>query len=209
MLRADSTVFVVDDDAAVLKAVERLLRAEGLEVAAFRSPREFLDCHDPGVPGCLVLDLSMPDLDGLALQRALAERGEARPTVFLSGHGDIPASVRAMKQGAVDFLTKPVNDADLLEAVRQAIARDLGARAKDTEMADLRSRLATLTPRELEVLGHVVAGRLNKQIAADLGTVEKTVKVHRARIMQKLRASSVAELVRIAVRAGAATAPDR
>jgi FixJ family two-component response regulator len=206
MGRPDGTVFVVDDDVAVLKAIERLLRTEGLNVVAFTSPREFLERHDPEVPGCVVLDLSMPELDGLDLQRTLAERNCGRPVVFLSGQGDIPASVRAMKQGAVDFLTKPVNDADLLAAIRHALDGDRAARSKQAELAELRRRLATLTPRELEVLGHVVAGRLNKQIAADLGTVEKTVKVHRAHIMQKLQVRFLAELVRLADRAGL-TAP--
>lgn len=206
---AEGTVFVVDDDDAVLRAIERLLRADGLDVAVFASPREFLERHDPSVPGCLVLDLSMPDYSGLDLQRALAERGQTRPAVFLSGQGDIPASVKAMKQGAVDFLTKPVNAAELLEAVRLAIARDIAARAKDAETADLRRRLATLTPREREVLGHVLGGRLNKQIAAEIGAAEKTVKVHRARIMQKLQVRSLAELVRLAERAGEPVTADR
>ncbi|MEW6037635.1 MAG: response regulator [Pseudomonadota bacterium] len=207
MRRPEGTVFVVDDEPAVLRAIERLLRAEGMNVVAFASPREFLERHDPEAPGCLVLDLSMPELDGLDLQRTLAERGQARPAVFLSGQGDIPASVRAMKQGAVDFLTKPVNDTELLNAVRHALARDLAARAKDAELAELRRRLALLTPRELEVLGQVVAGRLNKQIAAELGTVEKTIKVHRAHIMRKLQVRSLAELVRLADRAGMAASP--
>ncbi|MDD2769325.1 MAG: response regulator [Methylococcus sp.] len=207
MCRPEVTVFLVDDDPAVLKAIERLLRSEGLHVAAFGSPREFLEHHDPDTPGCVVLDLSMPDLNGLDLQRMLAEREPARPIVFLSGQGDIPASVRAMKQGAVDFLTKPVNDCDLLNAIRHALARDLATRAQHADQAEVRRRFAMLTPRELEVLRHVVTGRLNKQIAADLGTVEKTVKVHRARIMQKLQARSLAELIRLADKAGSAALP--
>ena len=158
--------------------------------------------HDPGAPGCLVLDVALPELDGLQLQQALAVSGCARPIVFITGRGDIPTSVRAMKGGAVDFLTKPVNDKDLLAAVRHAIEIDRLAREAQVEMDALRQRLARLTPREREVLGHVVAGRLNKQIAADLGTVEKTIKVHRARIMEKMAARSLAELVRIADRLG-------
>lgn len=209
MCRPEDTVFLVDDDPAVLKAIERLLRSEGLHVAAFGSPQEFLENHDPDAPGCVVLDLSMPELNGLDLQRTLAEREQARPTVFLSGQGDIPASVRAMKQGAVDFLTKPVNDGDLLNAIRQALARDRAARAQDADKAEVRRRLAPLTPREREVLSHVVAGRLNKQIAADLGTVEKTVKVHRAHIMRKLQVRSLAELIRLADKAGLTAPPER
>jgi RNA polymerase sigma factor (sigma-70 family) len=193
---------VVDDDAAVLKGLSRLLRSAGLAVATFSSPREFLDRHDPNAPGCLVLDVAMPELNGLELQRTLLARGHEPPIIFLTGHGDIPMSVKAIKRGAVDFLTKPVSDDDLLTAVRDAIEKDRRQRQARAEVADIQQRLATLTPREREVLEHVISGQLNKQIAADLGTVEKTVKVHRARVMAKMKVQSVAELVRLAERAG-------
>ena len=176
-----ATVFVVDDDPSVLRALTRLFTAAGFKARAFASPAAFLEQHDSAAPGCLVLDVALPGLDGLQLQQALTASGCARPIVFITGRGDIPTSVRAMKGGAVDFLTKPVRDEDLLTAVRSAIEADQLAREAQVEMDALRQRLATLTPREREVLVHVVAGRLNKQIAADLGTVEKTIKVHRAR----------------------------
>ena len=168
----------------------------------FPSPAAFLEQHDPATPGCLVLDVALPGLDGLELQQALAASGCARPIVFITGRGDIPTSVRAMKSGAVDFLTKPVDDEELLAAVRNAIEMDRRARVAQVELDALGQRLASLTPREREVLAHVVAGRLNKQIAADLGTVEKTIKVHRARVMEKMAARSLADLVRIAERLG-------
>lgn len=195
-------MFVVDDDPSVLRALPRLLSAAGLEARGFPSPAAFLEAHEPATPGCLVLDVALPGLDGLELQQALLAAECARPIVFITGRGDIPTTVRAMKNGAVDFLTKPVNDRDLLAAVRNAIEIDRLAREAQLEMDGLRQRLATLTPREREVLAHVVAGRLNKQIAADLGTVEKTIKVHRARIMAKMAARSLADLVRIAERMG-------
>jgi FixJ family two-component response regulator len=172
-----------------------------LEVSA-GSAQEFLERHDPRAPGCLLLDVSMPGLDGLDLQAALAARGSAIPIVFLTGHGDVPMTVQAMKRGALDFLTKPVDDADLLEAIRVAIQKDAAQRRAQAELDDILQRLATLTPREREVLAHVVSGQLNKQIAGDLGTVEQTIKVHRARVMEKMRAQSVADLVRMAERAG-------
>ncbi len=202
MTAASPTVCVVDDDPSVLRALTRLFTAAGLEARAFASPAAFLEQHDPAMPGCLVLDLALPGLDGLQLQQALTASGCARPIVFITGRGDIPTSVRAMKGGAVDFLTKPVRDDDLLTAVRSAIATDRRARAMQAELDVLGQRLASLTPREREVLAHVVAGRLNKQIAGDLGTVEKTIKVHRARIMEKMAARSLADLVRIAERLG-------
>jgi RNA polymerase sigma factor (sigma-70 family) len=193
---------VVDDDPSVLRALTRLLSAAGLETRGFPSPAAFLDAHDPATPGCLVLDVALPGLDGLELQQALAGSDCVRPIVFITGRGDIPTTVRAMKGGAVDFLTKPVNDSDLLAAVRNAIEIDRMARQAQVEMDALRQHLASLTPREREVLVHVVAGRLNKQIAADLGTVEKTIKVHRARIMEKMAVRSLADLVRVAERLG-------
>lgn len=195
-------VLVVDDDPAVLKSLSRLLQSADLPVVTFASPRQFLDRHDPALPGCLVLDVSMPGLNGLELQQTLAAKGSVRQVVFLTGHGDIPTSVQAMKQGAVDFLTKPVNADDLLKAVRAAIEKDRLQRETAAEVTAIRQRLATLTPREHEVLEHVVSGQLNKQIAADLGIVEKTIKVHRARVMEKMNVQSLAELVRLAERAG-------
>jgi FixJ family two-component response regulator len=202
MNHSPATVFVVDDDPAVLKSLARLLRSARMEVATFHSPREFLERHDPRAPGCLVLDVAMPGLNGLELQEALVAKGGALPIVFLTGHGDIPMSVQAMKRGAVDFLTKPVNDDDLLKAVGLAIEKDRSQRQARAEVTEIQQRLATLTPREREVMEHVVAGQLNKQTAADLGTVEKTIKVHRARVMDKMKVQSVAELVRLAERAG-------
>jgi FixJ family two-component response regulator len=195
-------VFVVDDDPSVLRALTRLLAAAGFEARGFPSPAAFLEQHDPAIPGCLVLDVALPGLDGLQLQQALTISGCARPIVFITGRGDIPTSVRAMKSGAVDFLTKPVDDEELLAAVRNAIGIDRRARMAQVELDALGQRLASLTPREREVLAHVVTGRLNKQIAADLGTVEKTIKVHRGRIMAKMAARSLADLVRIAERLG-------
>lgn len=201
------TVFLVDDDPSILRALTRLLRVGGHAVRAFRSPRDFLAQHDPAVPGCVVLDLAMPGLNGLDLQTALAASGCQRPIIFVSGHGDVPSSVRAMKAGAVDFLTKPVSEEILLAAIRRAIDRDRLMRQARAELQAIGERLYTLTPREREVLQHVVAGQLNKQIAADLGTVEKTVKVHRSRVMEKMGVRSLADLVRMAERFGiAATA---
>jgi FixJ family two-component response regulator len=197
---------VVDDDPSVLRALTRLLSAAGLEARGFPSPAAFLQAHDPAVPGCLVLDVALPGLDGLELQQALSAADCARPIVFITGRGDIPTTVRAMKGGALDFLTKPVNDGDLLAAVRNAIEIDRVARNAQVEMDVIRQRLASLTPREREVLAHVVAGRLNKQIAADLGTVEKTIKVHRARIMEKMAVRTLADLVRVAERLGVPSA---
>ena len=195
-------VYLVDDEPAVLKALSRLLRSAGFEAVAFVSAEEFLARIDPASEGCVVLDVAMPGLDGLALQEALASRGVELPTLFLTGHGDIPVSVRAMKRGAVDFLTKPVDDGVFLRAVREALERGRAGRADREEAAGVRARLARLTAREREVLVGVVAGRLNKQIASGLGIAEKTVKVHRGRLMEKMQASSVAELVRMADRAG-------
>ncbi len=196
------TVFIVDDDAAVLKSLTRLLRSARLNVVAFGSAQEFLEHHDPSASGCLVLDLAMPGLNGLELQEALTAKGSIIPIIFLTGHGDIPTSVQAMKRGALDFLTKPVNDGDLLKAVQVALAKDRIARLARAELDEIHQRLATLTPREREVLTHVVSGQLNKQAAADLGIVEKTIKIHRARVMEKMKVESLAGLVRLAERAG-------
>jgi FixJ family two-component response regulator len=193
------TVYLVDDDPGVLKALSRLLRARDYDVKPYSSPQLFLEEHDAAVPGCAVLDVSMPDLDGLELQRALtASAGSHRPVVFITGKGDIPTSVRAMKAGAIDFLTKPVKDKDLFEAISRAGARDAQSRRLHSELKSIQAKIETLTPREREVLVHVVAGRLNKQIAGDLGTVEKTIKVHRSRMMEKLGIRTVADLVRMA-----------
>jgi FixJ family two-component response regulator len=202
MTRESPTVFVVDDEESVRKALARLMRSAGFTVAVFGSPQEFLQARNPDTPGCLVLDLAMPGLNGLELQQTLAAQGPGWPIIFLTGRADIPMSVQAMKQGALDFLTKPVNDENLLAAVRNAIEKDRVGRQARAELAEIQRRLATLTPREREVLAHVVSGRLNKQTAADLGTVEKTVKVHRARVMEKMRAQSLADLVRLAERVG-------
>jgi FixJ family two-component response regulator len=196
------TVFLVDDDAGVLTALARLLRARGYDVRSYLSPQEFLANHDPAIPGCAVLDVSMPGLDGLELQQALTAAGSLRPVIFLTGRGDIPTSVRAMQAGAIDFLTKPVTDQDLLGAIARAEERDATSRQTRAELASIEAKIATLTPREREVLTHVVAGRLNKQIAGDLGTVEKTIKVHRGRMMEKLGVRTVADLVRLAEKAG-------
>ena len=195
------TVFVIDDDGPVRDALSRLLRAHRFAVAAFASPKEFLEHYNPDAPGCLVLDLKMRG-NGFGLQRTLREKGSSPPVIFLTGHGDIPKSVQALKGGAVDFLTKPVNDTDLLAAVRVAIEMDRARRQEQAELSEIRARLATLTLREREVLEYVVAGKLNKQIAGHLGTVEQTVKVHRAHVMQKMKVHSVAELVGLTQRCG-------
>ena len=204
MTAAAVTVFLVDDDAGVLKGLSRLLRAHGSEAQAFTSAKEFLASHDNSIPGCAVLDVSMPDLDGLELQESLTAENSQRPVVFLTGKGDIPTSVRAMRAGAIDFLTKPVSEADLMTAIARAVRVDSESRQLSSELESINARFARLTPREREVMTHVIAGRLNKQIAGDLGTVEKTIKVHRGRVMEKMCVRSVADLVRLAERAGIA-----
>ena len=196
------TVFVVDDYAPGRRSISRLLRAAGFAVTAFASAKEFLAQYDAEAPGCLVLDLAMPAVSGLELQGILADRGSLLPIIFLTAYGDIPKSVQAMKLGASDFLSKPVNDEDLLAAVRVAIEKHRALRREQAELSEIQARLATLTPREREVLEYVVAGKLNKQIAGELGTVEQTVKIHRAHVMQKMRVQSVAELVRLTERCG-------
>ena len=196
------TVFVVDDDAAIRKAVSRLLRSAGIAVTVFESPREFLAQYDPNTPGCLVLDLAMPGFNGLQLQTVLGERGSILPIIFLSGHGDVSKSVQAMKGGAFDFLTKPVNAKNLLPAIRAAIERGAVARREQAELSEIRARLDRLTPREREVLEHVATGKLNKQVAGDLGITEATVKMHRARVIAKMKVQSVAELARLTERCG-------
>jgi len=198
------TVFLVDDEPAVVKAVSRLLRTRGYSVCAYTSSREFLAQHDPAIPGCALFDVSMPDLDGLELQQAMTGEGFGRPVIFMTGKGDVPTSVRAMKAGAIDFLTKPVNDMEIFAALARAEKQDAHARQAQTEKASIKGKIATLTPRERQVLSHVVAGRLNKQIAGDLGTVEKTIKVHRSRVMAKLGVRTVADLVRLVGKVGLA-----
>ena len=207
MSEVSPTVFVVDDDPSVLKSLSRLLRSAGWQAATYSSPDEFLRQYDPAAPGCLVLDVAMPRVDGFELQRRLVDAGCPLPIVFITGHGDIPTSVRAMRAGALNFLAKPVNDDDLLGAVREAVETDGVARRAQRDMALVRERLATLTPRERQVLEQVVVGKLNKQIAGDLGTVEKTIKVHRAHVMEKMGARSLAELARMGERLGIG-APD-
>jgi len=195
--KLNSTVFVVDDDASVRKALARLMASVGYAVETFASAREFLERGRPqDTPGCVVLDVRMPGLSGLDLQQELKAFTPLLPIIFITGHGDIPSSVRAMKGGAVDFLIKPVHDQDLLSAVRQAIARNVEARERHKELRELQRRADTLTPREREVMVLVVRGLLNKQVAAELGTVEKTIKVHRARVIEKMGVESLAELVR-------------
>ncbi len=204
MSAASITIFIVDDEPPVVRALDRLLRAAGYEVRGFLSSRAFLEQHDPAIPGCAILDIAIDGMNGFELQRLLADSRCERPVVFLTGRGDIPMSVRAMRAGAVSFLTKPVNGEELLDAVRHALEKDRQTREARGRLIAIERRLATLTPREREVLKHVVSGRLNKQIAADLGTAEKTVKVHRGRMMEKMRIRSVAELVRICDQAGVA-----
>src|SRR5262245_19596713 len=194
------TAFLVDDDPGVLKALSRIVRTAGYETVSYSSAQAFLREHDPSTPGCAILDLTVPELDGLMLQEQLAKAGSERPIIFLSGHADIPASVQAMKAGAIDFLVKPVNRDKLLSAIEQAKDRDDKARQARSERQSIEAKLATLTQREREVLAHVIKGWLNKQIAAELGTVEKTIKVHRGRMMAKLAVHSVAELVRLTER---------
>ncbi len=207
MTSGTPVVFVVDDDASVLKGLKRLLCSAGFTSETFASATEFLDRYDQNAAGCVILDLAMPDFDGLQMQKALTERGSVLPIIFLTGHGDIATSVQAMKAGAVDFLTKPVTDEALFAAVHTAIQRCQALYRAREETAIIRCRVATLTPREREVLTHLLAGKLNKQIAADLGTVEHTIKVHRARVMQKMQARTLAALVRFAERAGIAATP--
>jgi FixJ family two-component response regulator len=198
MAEAESIVFIIDDDPLYRASAERLVRSVGFSVQGFESARDFLSSRRPNVPSCLVLDVRLPGLSGLDLQRELAEAGVHIPIIFVTGHGDIPMSVQAMKAGAVEFLTKPFRDQDFLDGIRHAIARDRIARRQHARNVDLRQRYESLSPREREVFKCVVSGMLNKQIADVLGTTERTIKFHRGRIMQKMQGKSLADLVRMA-----------
>jgi RNA polymerase sigma factor (sigma-70 family) len=198
MTEPESVVFVVDDDASIRKALDSLIRSVGLTVQLFGSAQDFLQAKRPGVPSCLILDIRLPGISGLDFQRKLSEAKIFIPIIFITGHGDIPMSVRAMKAGAVEFLTKPWHEQDLLDAIHVAIERDAQRRDQEKEIAMLRDRLEWLTPRERDVLPLVVSGLPNKQIAAEIGTSETTVKVHRGQLMRKMGAESLPDLVRMA-----------
>ena len=204
MGEAESIVFIIADDPLYLTSSERLVRSVGFSVQSFESARDFLSSRRPNVPSCLVLDVRLPGLSGLDLQRELAEAGVHIPIIFVTGHGDIPMSVQAMKAGAVEFLTKPFRDQVLLDAIRQAIGRDQVARQRHARTADSRRRYESLNPREREVFKCVVSGMLNKQIADEIGTTERTIKFHRGNIMRKMQVNSLAELVRTAEALGIA-----
>jgi FixJ family two-component response regulator len=198
MTNSAGVVFVVDDDASMRESLKNLIRSVGLRVETLSSAQEFLCAKRGDEPGCLILDVRMPGLSGLDLQKRMAEAGVDLPIIFLTGHGDIPMSVRAMKAGAVEFLTKPVRDQDLLDAVQQAVERDSAVRNQRMKLDGLRERFDSLTPKERDVMGKVVAGLLNKQIAGELKMSETTVKIHRHQVMEKMKAASLAELVRMA-----------
>jgi FixJ family two-component response regulator len=202
MTEPNPTIFVIDDDASLRKSLSRLLRSAGYTTEAFASAEEFLARDHYGGIGCLLLDVQMPGLSGMDLQKELNRADYHMPIIFVTGHGDIPMSVEAMKDGALDFLTKPFHDKELLQVIEKAIEKDTYARAEYDEILDIRRRIERLTLRENEILGYIITGMLNKQIACELGIAEKTVKVHRGRIMEKLCVASVAELVRLAEKAG-------
>jgi RNA polymerase sigma factor (sigma-70 family) len=197
MSESESIVFVVDDDPSVRSAIERLIGTVGLQVQLFGSAQEFLANKLPNVPSCLVLDIRLPGISGLGLQRQLVEANVQIPIIFITSHGDVPMTVRAMKAGAVEFLTKPFHDQDLLDAIHLALEKDRGRRQQEAELAALRERFESLSPREREVVAMVVSGMLNKQIAAQIGTAENTVKIHRSRAMEKMQANSLADLVKM------------
>ena len=197
-----SIVFVIDDDDSVRRALQRLIRSVGLRVELFGSAHEFLERDRPNIPNCMILDIRLPGMSGLDFQRRLAEAKIHIPIIFITGHGDIAMTVRAMKAGAVEFLTKPFNDQDLLDAIQHALEQDRVRRQQEAEIATLRERFESLTPREQEILPRVVSGLLNKQIAGEIGTTEATVKVHRSQLMRKMGSKSVADLVRMAERIG-------
>jgi FixJ family two-component response regulator len=205
VLEPDRLVFVVDDDAPLRESLRDLIHSVGLRVEAFASAQQFLHTKRPDVPSCLVLDVRLKGLSGLDLQKQLAEGDVDIPIIFITGHGDIPMAVQAMKAGAVEFLRKPFRDQDLLDAIQQALERDCRAREQRAEIAELRGRFDSLTPREREVMALVAAGLLNKQVAGELGTSEASVKVHRQHVMEKIGADSLAELVRIADKIGIPT----
>jgi len=205
MTEADAIVYVVDDDAAMRQSLQNLIGSVGLRVEAFASAQEFMRSKLTAGPGCLVLDVRLPGLSGLDLQKRMVEAGIEIPIIFITGHGDIPMTVQAMKAGAVEFLTKPFRDQDLLVAIQQALDRDRTGRQQRAEIDELHSRVDSLTPREREVMALVVTGLLNKQIAGELGTSEATIKIHRHQVMEKMSAGSLAELVRMADRLGIPT----
>src|SRR5437868_12479365 len=197
MAQEPPTIVVIDDDASVRKALDNLFRSVGLDVELFGSPQEFLQSKRPDRPGCIVLDIRFPGRSGLDMQREISSANTSLPIIFITGYGDIPMSVRAMKAGAVEFLTKPFRDQDLLDAVGVALEKDRARRANELRLAELRSRFDTLTARERQVLLLVIAGRLNKQIAGELGVSEMTVKMHRRQVMRKMQATGLAQLVRL------------
>jgi FixJ family two-component response regulator len=205
---ADAVVFVVDDDSSVREAIKSLIKSVGLRVETFETAQQFLGSKRPEVPGCVVLDVRLPGLSGLDLQRELAANDIQLPIIFITGYGDIPMSVTAMKAGALEFLTKPFRDQDLLDAIQKALERDRAARRQRMEIAELRDRFDGLTSREREVMRLVVAGLLNKQIAGELGNSEITVKIHRGQVMKKMGAGSLAELVRMTEKLGISAAKD-
>src|SRR5271166_199668 len=202
MAGTDSIVFVIDDDPSFRRSTQLLIESAGFDVNGFASAEEFLQSLRSNVPACLLLDVRLPRISGLDLQQELSKAGIQIPIIFITGHGDIPMTVQALKAGAVEFLTKPFREQELLDAIRRAIDSDRAARLERAKLADLRGRYESLTPREREVMGHVVSGTLNKQIADELGRTEKTIKVHRHQIMQKMHARSLADLVRMAERLG-------